>query len=282
MKSWLMFLPIVAGLSAFTLKPPAYRVRQSVQTLFVPVSYPARILGIGVSTALRPPDAVDLLSPDAPRSVEQLRQQNTALIAQIANQQAQLRDLEQLSQQLRGLGDLRPHVELATVIAGPSDQRQTLTLATTGLSRVAAGMPVVVRFTFVGQIHSSGIAGESAKLLLPTDPQSKIEARFARAQPNANGGVDIVPLDVGIKPLVEGTTRGMVARLIPPREIENKLRVHDLVVLDKEKFPPFLGGVVIGRVTKITLPPRGAGHAEVEIAPPFEYTTLRDVMVVTK
>ncbi|MBC7784638.1 MAG: hypothetical protein H7144_12440 [Burkholderiales bacterium] len=280
----IFLLPCVALIGAFTLGPVNAAISQTVQTLFLPVAWPTRLVGAQVKEHLAPQASDDLLSPGSPRTVADLRRQNAELIVRLTNIEAQLEDLKKLSAQYATLGgDLRKMVQPATVIGGPTDQRQVLTIGTATLTRVADNAAVVHPLGFVGRVSGVAIAGGNARVLLATDPSSRVSGRFVRFVPRPDGAIDIITLDLP-PPLVEGTTRGLIARLLPARPIREKLKVADMVLLDDPQlFPiPALKGLRIGSVTKIRLPPTDAGHAEVEIAPITDFSSLREVLVVTK
>ncbi len=290
--SFILLLPIIALLSALTLGQARSGARRGVETLFIPVAGPTRVVGSLVQQRLSPSREVDRVSPDHPRSRTELQDENEALRVQIANLQAKLDDLVAISEQYKGLGeDLARLVQPAMVVGGPSDQRQTLTISTTGLNAVRDGMPVVSAFGYVGKIDSVSAVGGTAKVLLATDPGSKLVAKFARNVKRPDGGIDVVSLDIPA-PLVEGvpqqritgTTRRMVAKLLAAGPVRKLLREGDQVLLDEppSRMPRALIGLRLGTVSQIKLPPSDSGHAEVIIDPVADLAKLAEVRVVTK
>jgi len=282
-KGPIQFLMILlAALSAFTLPEAKSQVREVAQGLFVPVAWPVRTIGLAISSRLSPRVEKDLLSPDKARTADELRRQNAELLTRILNLEAQLEDLKQLSAQYQQLGtDLRKLVQPATVVAGPAGNRQTLTIGTGALKTVREGMAVVHPLGFVGQIYAVAPGAATARVLLVTDPQSKIAARFFRFARRADGSLATVPVNVPA-PLVEGDGSGMVVRMLPARDVRKAVKVGDTVVLDEPKLPPALKGLRIGTVTAIDLPPTDSGHATIKVEPTGDLTHLHEVLVVSK
>jgi cell shape-determining protein MreC len=289
---FILMLPIVALISAFTLEQAKPAVRRGVETLFVPVAGPTRALGSAAQRRLTPVSDTDPVSPDHPRTRLELQQENEILRVQIANLQTKLDDLVGISQQYQQLGaELQKLVQPAMVLGGPTDQRQTLTISTTGLTNLRVGMAVVSPFGYVGKIHSISATGGTAKVLLATDPSSKLVARFARYVKRPDGGLELVTLDIP-PPLVEGVgdkqvvgnTRYMVANLLAAGPVRKLLQQGDQVLLDEpiNRMPPALRGLRLGTITKINLPPSDSGHADVAIEPVSDLPKLSEVLVVTK
>jgi rod shape-determining protein MreC len=274
-------LLVLAALSAFTLPPARSGVRDQIALVFVPVAAPARAMGKWVRDRLAHEPAVDALSPDVPRSAEQLRQQNNMLLSQIVRLETQLEDLKQLSAQYSRLGDLRKRVQPASVIAGPRANRQTLLISTSDLSGIQTGMPVVNPDGFIGKITSVAPLGGSASVLLVTDPDSRIQARLARFAPRDDGGVrtEILPVEPVV---VIGNGADMLAQMLPGRAVQSIARVGDLVILDDASSGAALKGLLVGRVKTINLPPTSAGHASLNIEPTADFRTLAQVLVVNK
>jgi cell shape-determining protein MreC len=228
---------------------------------------------LAVIKATAPTDTGPLFSLD----INQL--DKAVLLVQIQNLSAQLDDLRKLSHLYTQLGEpVRKISQVAPVTSGPVDQRQTLTISTMGLEPIRESAAVFHPLGFVGQVDSVGVG--SARILLITDPASKLTGQFVRYQGRADGGIDIIRL--GVKPpLVEGTGDRMIARAIPAGEVRNVLKVGDIVELDDDRFPtPALKGVRMGVVTAIDLPPTDAGFAQIEMKPTADLLTLREVLVV--
>ncbi|HEX8325384.1 MAG TPA: rod shape-determining protein MreC [Tepidisphaeraceae bacterium] len=271
---------LLAALSAFTLAPAKSGVRAAVQTLFVPVAVPVRAVGVWTTNRLSPPRESDILSPDKARNIEDVRRQNTALITRLGNLEAQLEDLRRLSAQYGQLGDLRNMVRPAMNLMGSPTNRQTITLSTTNLKNVHEKQPVVHPGGFVGQIYDVATAGSTARVLLVTDPESRLYARFVRYRSDENGvrleRVDTKP------PLVEGNGRGLVVRMLPAREVMGVVNVGDVALLDDPDpaFPAVIKGLRLGTVRRIL--PTEAGHATIELDPTADFAKLAEVLVVDR
>ncbi|GIW75124.1 MAG: cell shape-determining protein MreC [Phycisphaerae bacterium] len=268
-----IILPFLALLAALTLPDVKSAVRTTFRSLFAPIAWPARTAGLIFHKATTSVDSGSLFSPDPSELSPE------ALLVQIQNLNAQLEDLKKLSHLYQQLGEpLRRISRIVPVTSGPVDQRQTITLNTSGLTGLRNNAPVHHPLGFVGRIDSVG-AG-SARVLLITDPSSKITGRFVRYQPRPDGGIDILRLDIR-PPLLEGATDRMIARAIPAAEIRNVLKLGDIVELDDDRFPiPALKGLRVGVVTGIDLPPTDAGFARIEVKPTVDLVSLREVLVV--
>jgi cell shape-determining protein MreC len=275
-------LIFIAALAAFTLPPALAGVRLAVSAVFLPVAVPARAAATAVSERLSSPEDRFGLDPADGKTIDEVRYQNGALRARVAILEAQLADLEQLTAQYRQMSsDVRKLVEPAAVLSGPADARQTLMIATTGLSTLRENAAVLHPRGLIGTIETISPVGGTARVRLTTDPQSRLKARFVRFAATPDGATTTQRLEIPT-PLVEGNTRGLVARLLPARAVRENLRVGDAVLLDDAGFPPALKGVQIGVVASIDLPPTDAGHAGVTITPVLSAMTLREVLVVTK
>ena len=278
----IQFLLIAAAtLSAFTLGSAKSSMRELAQGLFVPISFPVRTIGVWATNRLSQQQDVDLLSPTNPRDTNEIRRQNAELITRLANLEAQLDDLRQLSAEYDRLGSLRSLVQPARVVAGPIAPRQTLTIGITGLREIREKMPVVCPLGFLGQIYAVSLGNATARVLLATDPASHLSARFVRFIQEPNGTIGVQSIKTS-PPLVDGDGRGMVVRALPAHEVRNQLHVGDVALLDDITFPPAVKGLRLGTIRKITLPPTDAGFAVIELDPTTNVSTLTEVLVVDK
>ena len=273
-----LILIALAFLSAFTLAPAKSGVRQTVQALFIPVARPARAIGGWTHDRLAPPTIEDPRSPENPRTPKEVYLDNQRLLTQVANLQAQLEDLKDLSAQYAGLDpDLRKSVRPAAVIGKPDANRATLTIATAGLRVAKEGLPVVHLGGMIGQI--TGVGSGTATVLLATDPASHLTARLVSA-PDENGTSRRLRLK---QVLVEGTGRAMVVAGLPARDVRNVVHVGDVALLDDASFTsPLVKGLRLGTVTRVQLPATDAGHAVIELQPTADFPSLREVLVVER
>ena len=276
------FLIALAVLSAFTLGSPRNGVRETVQMLFVPVSAPTRAVVRWATERTSSQQEIDVLSPDKPRDINSVLQQNAMLLTRLGSLEAQFEDLKQLSAQYRDLNpDLRRRVDPAAVVAGSTTGRQTLTISTGGLPAVRERAAVVHPSGFVGQIYAVAVGEATARVLLATDPESRLAARFVRYETTEDGSVQTFALRTQ-PPLVEGNGRNLIVRMLPAGEVRNTLRVGDVAQLDDPTFPLVTKGLRLGTVRRIQLPPTDAGHATVELDPTTDFGGLREVLVVDR
>ncbi|MGC4030668.1 MAG: rod shape-determining protein MreC [Tepidisphaeraceae bacterium] len=263
-------------------------VREASQLLFVPVAGPVRMIGRWAGDRVSPTVEVDPLSPNKPRNAAEVYRQNAVLITQLENLRAQFDDLKQLSAQYRDLdADLQRRVHPAAVQGGSATNRQTLQISAASVKNVRERLPVIHPAGFVGQIYGVAAGGATARVLLATDPESKLVARFVRFETTDDGAVRGRTLRLP-PPLVEGAGPNlMVVRGIPARDVRAAVQaggfaVGDWALLDDPSMPLSVKAIRLGRVSKITLPATDAGHAVIELTPTTDFNRLRKVLVVDR
>lgn len=273
---------VLAALSAFTLGPARTGVRDTVGALFLPVAYPVRKLALSIGDRVSPAVEIDTLSPNAPRSADALRRQNTLLLDRIAMLQAELEDTRQQLAHVQTLSKpLRERVKSAAVLTGPTATRQTLGISAGGHT-LREGMPVIDPKGFVGRIYSIATGGVKATVLLCTDPDSHVSVVFQRAVTDAEGRVTLAEVPLGNTAMVDGTGRGLGVPQVTAKLIKSSgLAVNDVAVLVDPAFP-MLRGMRVGTVSKITLPATYDGFATIELTPVTDLAGLRDVMIVER
>ncbi len=271
-----------AALSAFSLRPAAQGPRAQLAKLFEPVAAPTRAIAQWGRARISTDKPVDLLSPGKDRSRDELLRQNGVLITQVQNLQAQLEDLKRYSAAARELGtNLQQLVEPARITAWPTANRQTLMISTSGLSNVRNNLAVVHPFGFAGTIQSTATIGGAAQVLLVTDPESSVQARFASFVVGADGRITTTMLP--IEPIVaRGDGSKIVATMVAAQPVRQHLKVGDIVLLDDGRFGPALKGLRVGKVSKIDVPQTNAKFASIEIEPTADFAHLSEVLVVTK
>lgn len=274
---------VLAALSAFTLSPAKSGVREVVQTLFVPVAAPVRAVGMWATNRFSPDRPTDVLSPGKARNIDAVLQQNAELITRVGQLEAQLEDLKGLSAEYSKLAtDIRKLVHPAVVTGGPIGGRQTLTITTGSLKAVREHMAVLHPAGLVGQIYAMATGGGTARVLLITDPESRLSARFVRYVNDENGQLRKVRVNTS-PPLVEGDgSGGLIVRMLPAREVRTTVRVGDVAELDDAGFPLVTKGLRLGIVRKINLPQTDSGHATIELAPTADFAKLREVLVLDR
>lgn len=274
---------LLAALSAFTLPAAKSDVREVVQTLFRPVAQPVRAVGLWASNRASPDRAIDVLSPDEPRDRDEVLRQNAELITRIGQLEAQLDDLKQLSAEYSKLAtDIRKLVHPATVTGGPIGNRQTLTIATGSLLATKEHIAVLQPTGLVGQIYAAAIGGGTARVLLITDPESRIGARFVRSVVGEDGQLRKYRVNTQ-PPLVEGNgPNALIVRMLTAAEVRSAVHIGDVAELDDVGFPLVAKGLRLGIVRKINLPPTNSGYATIELSPTANFAKLREVLVVDK
>ena len=273
---------VLAALSAFTLGPARSGVRDAIGALFLPVSYPVRKLALSIGDRVSPAVEIDTLSPNAPRSAEAIRQQNTLLLGRLSMLQAELEDTRQQLAHVQTLSKpLRERVKSAAVLGGPTAARQTLTINAAG-HVLREGMPVIDPKGYVGQIYSVAVGGATARVLLSTDPASHVSVVFQRAVVGEEGKVTLAEVPFESTGMVDGTGRGLSVPQLTAKQIKTAgLAAGDVAVLVDPAFS-MLRGMRVGTVSKITLPSTYDGFVNIELAPVTDLATLRDVLVVEK
>jgi cell shape-determining protein MreC len=184
-----------------------------------------------------------------------------------------------LSAQYAKLGDLTKLVHPAVRLSGSPTNRQTLTIGTGSLVAVKEKMAVVHPGGFVGQIYDIS-PGNIARVLLITDPESRLNGHFVRYVRNDAGGLGVQRVNTK-PPLFEGNGNGLIVRM-PAGEVRNNVRVGDVAVLDDATFSPVTKGLRLGTVRKIDLPATDAGFAGIDIDPTTDLAKLPEVLVVDR
>ena len=274
---------VLAALSAFTLPAAKSGVREVVATLFVPVAAPVRAVGLWASNRVSPDRATDVLSPGKARDVDAVLRQNAELITRVGQLEAQLEDLKQLSAEYSKLAtDIRKVVHPAGITGGPVGNRQTLTITTGNLVSVKEHMPVLQPTGLVGQIYAAATGGGTARVLLITDPESRVGARLVRYVAGEDGQLRKYRVNIQ-PPLVEGAGPNALAiRMLPAREVRSTVHVGDVAELDDAGFPIITKGLRLGIVSKVNVPATDSGHATIELTPTADFAKLREVLVVDR
>jgi hypothetical protein len=254
--------------------------RAQVQGLFAPVARPVRLIASWLHDRLIRPDSLDSASPDQPRNLQQLRDENDTLKQLTASLSLQLQGLQELNADRSKLGAVRAFCTPFDVFGQDSGTRDSLNLKGSSFAGLRAGMPVICPQGLVGSINAAGAAGASVRLA--TDRGYRLEAIFGRVVPKANSAEFVA---LRIRPfVVEGQGNGlMLARLINFAEQRDAgLRPGDWVVIKDTRWPPLLQGTRIGRVTSIEPQRSGPGYAEVRIEPFIPLYMLKSVMVMNR
>ena len=267
------FLLVLSTLSAFVI-PPQYtnKALPQVQSVFAPVSSPARRLGSWVHgrVSLRE-------SPDR-RKAEDVKAENERLRLQVIELQAHLDFEQKRNAQWSTLGRLKDQCVPVDVVGADSGTRDSLALQGSTLEHVRDNAVALYPGGVAGQIRGrAGIAG--AQLQLVTDRGFRVRGYFVRMTADLRPQ-RVFPATV----LFEGVGGAMVVR--PPLSQQDVaqagLQVGDIAVADEREWPPELVGKALGAVTRIEPKRDASGFAEIRVEPSMNLKMLDEVMVMKR
>lgn len=273
---------LIVGSIAMTLFAPRLGGLQATGALIVaPVSYPARGLGHWIAAPLAHEPPLDALSPDAPRDVQRVYEQNEMLAQKLLTLQGQLEELRALVRDRQKLGQSLLSLSAPAAVVG-SDGETLFVVNNTGAA-IEPGQPVLhygsVRVGIAGAVGGVGARGAQVHLL--THPSVRLNARFARFL--EDGTLDVLDTE---QPLVEGTGDG---RMVIARHRLTDLEAAavapgDWIVFDdpQSHWPDALRYLRIGTVAGIEEIPDSPGFARVNVVPPVDLKAIREVMIVVE
>lgn len=266
------FLLVLSLLSAFVI-PPEYtnKALPQVQSIFAPVSGPARRVGAWVHGRVAPHE-----SPDK-RKAEDVKTENQLLRARVIELTEQI-DLERKRnaqwESLRSLKEQSVPVEIAGADSGTRD---SLALQGSTLEHVRDKAVAFYPGGVAGQIQGrAGVAG--AQLRLITDPGFRVRGHFVRMTPEAKP----LPLSPELVFLGVGNALTLQTPLSQHQIKEYGLEIGDVAVAAEREWPQALRGTPLGSVTKMTPRHNAAGFIDVRIEPPVNLKLLDEVMVMKK
>jgi hypothetical protein len=250
--------------------------RVNLQALFAPISVPVRGIASWAHTRFTDTTPRDIASPDTPRTVAQVRQENTELRLAVIELTKQLEHLQLLNADREKLGVLRQQCTPVDVIGADSGVRETLQLESTPTLSLHKDMAVLYSGGLVGRISSAGIGGAQVRLI--TDEGFGMTCGFGRIAGGRYQSLMLPPA------LVRGTGNGrMVAQFLTIEQIKQAgLAENDSVVLEDRDWPQPLWGQNVGRVVSITARRSAPGYADVHIEPFANLMQLKEVMVMTR
>lgn len=266
------FLLVLSFLSAFVI-PPEYtdKALPQVQSIFAPVSAPARRVGAWVHGRVSPPESKDR------RRAEDVKAENQRLRAQVIELTEQI-DLERKRnaqwETLRSLKDQCVPVEVAGADSGTRD---SLALRGSTLEHVRDKAVAFYPGGVAGQIQGrAGLAG--AQLRLITDPGFRVRGHFVRMTPESK------PQQISPELVFLGVGNAMTLQtpLSEQKVREYGLEVGDIAVAAEREWPQALVGTALGSITKMTPTRSPAGFVEVRIEPSANLKLLDEVMVMRK
>lgn len=273
---------LIAGSIAMTLFGPRPGALQATGAVLVaPISYPARGLGNWITSPLAADPPLDALSPEAPREVREVYEQNEIFAQQILTLRGELETLRSIVRDRERLGTALLSRSAPAAVAGADGD--TLLVVNRSGAPLAAGQPALhygtVRVGIAGFVGEVGPGGAQVQLL--SHPAVRPNARFARF--HEDGTLDVLDTE---QPLVEGIGDGEMAivrhRLDDLRAAE--VKAGDWVVFDdpESEWAETLRYLRIGTVTAVEEIPDSPGFARVRLVPPIDLTTLREVMIVVE
>ena len=264
-------LLLLSALSAFVI-PPRFtnKAHPQVQTIFAPVSAPARRVGAWFHGKFAHRESSDL------RSALDVKAENQRLRGQVIELTAQLEFERKRNAQWATLGKLREQCVAVEVAGADSGPRDSLALQGSTLEHVRDNAIALYPGGVAGQISRAGIAG--AQLRLITDKGFRVRGYFVRMnrelQPQRLSPATF---------LFEGIGGAMVMRQLNEQDAAQVgVRAGDLAVVEEREWPPQLRGVALGAVTKIAPLRNAPGFVEIRVEPSVNLELLDEVMVMKK
>lgn len=260
------------------LGPRLNRLQATTALAFVPISHPANRFSHFLAAEEGP---LDPSSPDDPRELRAIADENNGLRARVAELEGALAKLKAINQDRQSLGeDVLPRCTPLTVVSGDDDVLQVLVA---GSTPIKPGLPVLHYERsmpgIAGVIAAGGTLGAQVRLI--SDPAVRVEGVFQRFDP-VNKTWITLPAD---PPLIEGAGNGMcqVARARKENLKQAGLAVGDWAMLDdQDSWPLELLYYRIGKVVAIEDIPDEPGFARVLIEPSADLRRVRELMVMAR
>ncbi|MGF1635180.1 MAG: rod shape-determining protein MreC [Phycisphaerae bacterium] len=272
-------LMLLAGLNVAVFRGWAGQtVRGHAQALFAPVAAPVNAgLSWAGDLARGTPDAA---SPDAPRSIEDVRTENEQLRIELASLRGQLERLKEINADRELLGNLRQLCKPARVIGGGAGDREVLQLLAGTHAGIGRGNPVLYGGGLAGIVTDAGLASSQVRLVSDRDMRMTITfGRYARD----DAGQTTFDVFEGVERTLVGVgdNRMLVKNVVERDAQATDLRPGDWAVLRDAEWPDVLQGYKIGRVASIEPQSTNPGFVTVVVEPARDLRGLRDVMVLT-
>jgi hypothetical protein len=267
------FLLLLSALSAFVI-PPRYtgKALPQVQSIFAPVSLPARRLGVWAQRKVSPRE-----SPDK-RRAEDVKAENQRLRDRVIELEAQVEVERARNAQWARLGPLKDRCVPVAVVGADAGTRDSLALEASTLERVRDNAVALYAGGIAGQIQGrAGVAG--AQLRLITDKGFRVRGYVVRMT------ADLRTQRLTQTPvLFEGIGGALVVR--PPLSEqavrEAGLEPGDIALADDKDWPADLVGKPLGAITKIEPKRDAANFMEIRVEPSMNLKMLDEVMVLKK
>lgn len=258
-------------------------MRGELEGLFSLVSRPVRGVAGIIYRRVYPSTPMDVVSPQVARTPQTVLEENARLWLEMSNLQMKFDQLNQLNEDRKMVGDVRPLCKPAAVTgADSSGFRESLLLSQSGFSGFKNEMPVLFSGGLVGKITAAGLGGAQVQLI--TDPAFKVTGRIGQYKTDADGHQKLEWVE-HLQPLVQGMGHGAMAirNMISMEQVKDLgIGVNDLVVLDDREWPPNLQGYWVGRVTAVHPQQNAPLFADIRIEPISNLMRLKEVMVMVK
>ncbi|HEY7087330.1 MAG TPA: rod shape-determining protein MreC [Tepidisphaeraceae bacterium] len=274
-------LMATALVSAFVFSTRATdRVKSQVANLFAPVAWPVNRVAGWARERMSHETPRDDGAPHGSRSNAEVVRENTELRIAYMNIKGQLQKMLEREAEKQLLGEISELCTRFTVTGADSAGRDSLLLSGSSVDGLREGMPVLYSRGIVGRIIRTGL-GE-ARVLLITDPQSRMVVNFARFNRKPDGSIDSQILSAE-GPLLEGAGNGeLIIRNVSYKTVDEiKLRPDDWVVLNDRDWPPGLNYYRVGTVYSIENS-KNPGFVIIRARPDSKLIELREVMVMNK
>ncbi len=273
-------LLVLSFSSAFFI-PAKYttRVQPQVQSLFLPVARPVRLVAGWVSGRIVRPETLDT------RDAGVLAEENDALRLELVAMMQTIAELQKRDAERGLVGRIREFCTPVGVVgADPGAGREALLLNGSSLQGLKENQVALYGGSIAGIIETPpGLAG--AQLRLITDNGFRVGAFFGRTGTNADGKVTFQRLESMPPALIEGVGGGAMrcATDVTMDDVHaSGLQAGDWVVVEEADWDSRLQGRRLGKVVRVAPRTTAPLYADIRIEPTTNLLRLREVMVLTK
>jgi cell shape-determining protein MreC len=272
---------LLAALSAVFSPRVSERAQAHLQGLFYPVSKPAYAVSDWVHERTIPRKTRDDGSPEHPRDLAEVYQENTDLRMQVKILQADLQRLQELNADRDKIGDLRSRCTPVEVVGGDAGLSDSSRMLSGGSLRgLAENMPVICPDGIVGQLTKVGATSSRVRFI--TDKGVTVIVSFARVEKDDAGKARMVNASYPDCVAIGQGEGKMIVTNKPWKDLNGSVKVNDWVMLnDKDKNWRNLV-YRIGRVTAVQQQKGDVKFGEIMIESMVDPTRLKEVMVVVK
>ena len=220
-------------------------------------------------------------SPDHPRDLKDVYQENVDLKNQIVILKQDLATLQELNADRDKIGDLRSRCMPIGVSGGDAGLSDASRMISGGTRKgLADGMPVICPDGVVGQLTKVGIADSRVQFIW--DRGTSVMVNFARINKDDTGHAK---MDSVSYPDCVATGQGDGRMLIsnqPWEKLKDSVAVNDWVVLDDKERSWRNLVYRVGRVTAVQQTKKDPKFGEILIDSMVDPKRLKEVMVVVR